>query len=286
LATAIRGTTTTTKNDFLTAILQLSAEKNLPKEVVFEAVEAALASAYKKDALANANLVVKIDPATGGARVFAQKTVVEEVEDPKIEITLDEAKAYDASTYVGDTVNIAARVQGLTSQFADSNILITDATLAALGEAEQILVVDHGEIVLKGKTKLVRVYGVIGTHLAHAQPVLRVGAVPRRDVLEALYLYCRGFSLATIALTKKATPDAARGWLQSAADHFDAASQELRLEFGLTEAELQRLKEYAREGAPADAPPLAQLTTSEANAEPEAASFATAILAPSEAEAV
>lgn len=189
-------------------------------------------------------------------------------------------------TVIGDTVNIAARVQGLTSQFADSNILITDATLAALGEAEQILVVDHGEIVLKGKTKLVRVYGVIGTRLAHAQPVLRVGAVPRRDVLEALYLYCRGFSLATIALTKKATPDTARGWLQSAAHHFDAASQELRLEFGLTEAELQRLKEYAREGAPADAPSLAQLATNEANAEPEAASFAPAILAPSEAEVV
>jgi hypothetical protein len=38
LATAIRGTTSTLKNDFLTAITQLAAEKNLPKEVVFEAV--------------------------------------------------------------------------------------------------------------------------------------------------------------------------------------------------------------------------------------------------------
>ncbi|MCI0890586.1 MAG: hypothetical protein J4O04_07240, partial [Chloroflexi bacterium] len=36
------------KNEFLSAITQLAAEKNLPKEVVFEAVEAALASAHKR----------------------------------------------------------------------------------------------------------------------------------------------------------------------------------------------------------------------------------------------
>jgi N utilization substance protein A len=106
LATVIQRQPAASKNDFLTAITQLSAEKNLPKEVVFEAVEAALASAYKKDALANANLVVKIDAGTGAARVFMQKTVVEEVEDDKIEMTLDEAKQVQPNTYLGDIVNI------------------------------------------------------------------------------------------------------------------------------------------------------------------------------------
>jgi N utilization substance protein A len=107
LATAVRSAPTSTlKSDFLTAITQLAAEKNLPKEVVFEAVEAALASAYKKDALANAELVVRIDGGTGAVRVFAQKTVVETVEDDKIEITLDEAKAIAPNTYVGDVVEI------------------------------------------------------------------------------------------------------------------------------------------------------------------------------------
>lgn len=106
MATAVRATTQAPKNDFLTAITQLAAEKNLPKEVVFEAVEAALASAYKKDALATANLVVKIDGATGGVRVFAQKTVVEHVEDDKTEITLDEARQIAPNTYVGDVVNV------------------------------------------------------------------------------------------------------------------------------------------------------------------------------------
>jgi transcription termination/antitermination protein NusA len=106
LATAMRGTSTSLKNDFLQAITQLAAEKNLPKEVVFEAVEAALASAYKKDNLANMNLVVKIDANTGGARVFAQKAVVEEVEDAKIEMTLAEARQHNPNTYIGDAINI------------------------------------------------------------------------------------------------------------------------------------------------------------------------------------
>ncbi len=51
------------KSDFLLAITQLSAEKNLPKDVVLTAVESALASAYKKeDFTANQNIAVKINP--------------------------------------------------------------------------------------------------------------------------------------------------------------------------------------------------------------------------------
>ncbi|HLF79822.1 MAG TPA: transcription termination factor NusA [Dehalococcoidia bacterium] len=106
MATAVRAPSTAPKNDFLGAIALLAAEKNLPKEVVFEAVEAALASAYKKDALANANLVCRIDGGTGGVRVYAQKEVVEEVEDDKVQITLDEAKQVQPNTYIGDFVNI------------------------------------------------------------------------------------------------------------------------------------------------------------------------------------
>ena len=74
--------------------------------MIFEAVEAALASAFKKDALANADLVVRIDGGNGGIRVYARKTVVEEVEDSKIEIYLDEAKEISPTTYVGDVINI------------------------------------------------------------------------------------------------------------------------------------------------------------------------------------
>ncbi|HEY8489557.1 MAG TPA: transcription termination factor NusA [Dehalococcoidia bacterium] len=94
------------KNEFLIAITQLSAEKNLPKEVVFEAVEAALASAYKKDTNAGANISVKIDPNTGAVHVYTEKVVVEEVTDPKLEIGLEEARRIRPDAQVGETVAI------------------------------------------------------------------------------------------------------------------------------------------------------------------------------------
>ena len=81
------------KSDFLLAITQLSAEKGLSKEVVLGAVESALASAYRKNNFAPNQLVsVKISPTTGKVEVWAEKTVVKTVTDPRAEISLAEAK--------------------------------------------------------------------------------------------------------------------------------------------------------------------------------------------------
>ena len=98
------------KSDFLVAITQLAAEKNLPKEMVLEAVEAALASAYKKDDLATSNVVVRIDRETGVVRVYTRKAVVEEVTDPRIEMTPKEARALKPDAVVGDNVDIETAV--------------------------------------------------------------------------------------------------------------------------------------------------------------------------------
>ncbi len=93
------------KNEFLIAITQLAAEKNLPKEVVFEAVETALASAYKKDNLATSNVVVKIDPNTGATHVYTRQTVVEEVTDPDAEIDLAEGRRLRPGIQIGDHID-------------------------------------------------------------------------------------------------------------------------------------------------------------------------------------
>jgi N utilization substance protein A len=99
------------KSDFLLAITQLAGEKNLPKEVVFEAVEAALASAYRKDQTQTAPIVVKIDPNTGTAHFYMQKTVVTEINDEASEMLLREARRIDPGVTVGDTVNIEVDAQ-------------------------------------------------------------------------------------------------------------------------------------------------------------------------------
>lgn len=149
-------------------------------------------------------------------------------------------------TVIGDTVNTAARVQSLTSRFTDSNILITEDTRQALGKDAQLLVIDHGDVALKGKMKLVRVYGVMGMRFTEAEPVFHIGGIPRRDVLEALYLYCRGFSPRIIGLAKNADPLVVHQWVEGAARLYDRSSEELRQEFGLTDVELNRLAANAR----------------------------------------
>lgn len=95
------------KSDFLIAITQLSAEKNLPKEVVFGAVEAALVSAFKKEVgAANQNIAVKIHPTTGEIKVYLQKTVAETVSDPNKEMTLAEAQKVKRGAQLGEVVEV------------------------------------------------------------------------------------------------------------------------------------------------------------------------------------
>ncbi|MGD8464071.1 MAG: transcription termination factor NusA [Anaerolineae bacterium] len=86
------------------AINQLCAERKLSREVVLEAVEAALISAYKRNFGAAANIEVSIDPATGEVSVYAIKDVVEEVEDPKLQISLEDARRVDSEAELETTV--------------------------------------------------------------------------------------------------------------------------------------------------------------------------------------
>jgi N utilization substance protein A len=93
------------KSDFLLAITQLSAEKNLPSEVVLDAVEAALVSAYRKDNFAaSQNISVKINPSSGKVQVWAEKVVVERPLDSRCEISLDEARRTKPDAEIGDTL--------------------------------------------------------------------------------------------------------------------------------------------------------------------------------------
>ena len=86
------------------AITQLAAEKNLPREVILEAMEAALVSAYKKDSDLQGNIVVHIDRETGDHRVYREQRVVAQVEDPKTEISLQDAKKVKPDATIDDVI--------------------------------------------------------------------------------------------------------------------------------------------------------------------------------------
>ncbi|MCL0028731.1 transcription termination factor NusA [Dehalococcoidia bacterium] len=93
------------KSDFLVALTQLAAERSLPREIVLTAIEAALASAYRKDSVAaGQDISVKLNPGSGEVTVNILKTVVEEVDDDITEITLDDARTIDPSVEIGGSV--------------------------------------------------------------------------------------------------------------------------------------------------------------------------------------
>ncbi len=101
------------KTEFMAAITQLSSERNLPREVILEAIEAALVSAYKKEVFTGEQEVaVKIDTASGDIHVYLVKTVTAEVADPDKEMTLAEARRVRRDAALGDVIEVESTPQG------------------------------------------------------------------------------------------------------------------------------------------------------------------------------
>jgi len=88
------------------AFNEVLEEKGLPKNVVLEALEAAMVSAYRRAVNASTAQLVeaKIDPETGGVKVFAEKEVVDSVQDERTEVLLEDAKKYDPQAELGGMV--------------------------------------------------------------------------------------------------------------------------------------------------------------------------------------
>jgi N utilization substance protein A len=90
--------------EFVGALLQLNAEKNIPREQLLKTVEEAIQSAYRRTTPGNENVGVEVDNESGRIRVFRAMYVVDEVEDPLTEFTLDEARKVKPDAKVGDYV--------------------------------------------------------------------------------------------------------------------------------------------------------------------------------------
>ena len=132
------------KNDFIIAIAQLSAEKNLDNKTVFDAVEAAMASAFKKDELQYADIEVKIDPADGEIQAWRRYLVTtdEEIEDDEIQVSPERAREMGhADAKVGDYITEALEESVQTGRIAAQTA--KQVVLQRLREAEREVVFDE-----------------------------------------------------------------------------------------------------------------------------------------------
>ncbi|MDQ0245723.1 N utilization substance protein A [Bacillus fengqiuensis] len=93
-------------SELLDALDLLEREKGIGKEVIIEAIEAALISAYKRNFNQAQNVRVDLNLEKGSMRVFARKDVVDEVFDPRLEISVEEAQSINPNYQVDDVVEI------------------------------------------------------------------------------------------------------------------------------------------------------------------------------------
>src|SRR3712207_6295918 len=92
------------KSDLYAAINQIAAERNIPREAILRGIEDAIITAYRRISGTDQNVAVKLDLQSGDARVFERRTVVEHVEDPALEVSLEDALRVSEEARVGDMV--------------------------------------------------------------------------------------------------------------------------------------------------------------------------------------
>ena len=120
------------------AITAIAEEKNLPEDTVKEVVEQALAAAYRRDYGDREQEVrVEMNLRSGEVDAYVSKEVVEEVENPAYELTVDEAKKLKKDSALGDFVEVHEKVESFGRVAAQT---AKQVILQRLREAEREIV--------------------------------------------------------------------------------------------------------------------------------------------------
>lgn len=152
-------------NELIKAIKDLCLEKGIDENVLLDALEAALVAAYKKNYYKgkndDPNVLVSIDRKTGEIHVYAQKEVVELVDDPREEISLEDARDISGEYNIGDIVNIEVtpkdfgRMSAMTAkQVVTQRIREAERGILTNEHQEQSLGLVNGTIMLKEADKV------------------------------------------------------------------------------------------------------------------------------------
>ena len=129
------------KNELLLALSALATEKNLPRDIVFEAVEAALTSAFRREGDNAPNINVKIDPIGGDIKAYRQMVVVEEVEEPNVEMTMEAAQKWKPDVRIGDVLDFEEQLPPNAGRIAAQTA--KQVVLQRLREAERDAIYDE-----------------------------------------------------------------------------------------------------------------------------------------------
>ncbi len=127
--------------DFLAAIQALEGNRNITKEIVLDALEEALIKAYRKHIeVPDALVRVEIDQTTGEVRLFQQFTIVENVEDDELEVSLEEARKHNPEHQLEDMYDTPVNIDELGRAAA---LLAKNVMKQKIREAEKKAVYDE-----------------------------------------------------------------------------------------------------------------------------------------------
>ncbi len=93
-------------DEIFVALDLLEKERGIPQDFMMEKIVQALTTAYKRDHEGVENVIVHVDEARKDLKMYVQKEVVEEVDFPGTQMSLEEARAVRPTAAVGETVNI------------------------------------------------------------------------------------------------------------------------------------------------------------------------------------
>ena len=128
--------------DFLKAVDVLENEKHIERDIIFEAMENGLMSAYKKEFNGKPNSKVIINRETGDIKVYSYRTIVEEVEDDELEISIEDAKKIDKLKEIGDTIDEEVTPQDFGRVAAST---AKQVVVQKIREAERASIIDEFE---------------------------------------------------------------------------------------------------------------------------------------------
>lgn len=128
-------------SEFLNALDEIEKTKSIGKDILLDAIDAALVSAYKRNYNTNhSNVIVNIDRESGEIKVFKQKEVVENVSDELAQISLDEAKLISGTYELGDVVNLEEKPADFGRIAAQT---AKQVVMQRIKEAERALIFDE-----------------------------------------------------------------------------------------------------------------------------------------------
>lgn len=160
--------------EFIQALKDLEKERQISEDVLIEAVESALVSAYKKNYNRQNSVRVDIDRETGDILVLERMDVVEEIEDPETQMSVEEAQEYDPNYEAGDIIEFQVTPEDFGRVAAQT---AKQVVVQRLREAERGMIYDdfasrQGEIVTGYVQRFSK--GTIIVNIGKAEGILSV----------------------------------------------------------------------------------------------------------------